>query len=85
MGKSLSMSQKETIVRLHEDMGWGKRKIARETRISRNTVKHWRFRFARERFAGLKTKPIPGRPRKARALKTLIVQRVVAKTLSSKT
>ena len=39
MGKYLSMSQKETIVRLHEDMGWGKRRIARETRISRNTVK----------------------------------------------
>jgi len=33
------MSQKETIVRLHEDMGWGKRKIAREARVSRNTVR----------------------------------------------
>ena len=59
--------------------------IAKELGISRNTVKNWRFRFARERFAGLQTKPIPGRPRKARALKTPIVQRVVAQTLSSKT
>lgn len=58
--------------------------IAKELGISRNTVKNWRFRFARERFAGLKTKPIPGRPRKARALKTPIVQRAVAQTLSPK-
>jgi len=40
--------------------------MAKELEISRNTVKHWRFRFARERMAGLKTRPIPGRPRKAR-------------------
>lgn len=38
--------------------------IAKELEISRNTVKHWRFRFARERLAGLKTRPIPGRPRR---------------------
>jgi len=37
--------------------------IAKELGISRNTVKHWRFRFARERLAGLKTRPIPGRPK----------------------
>jgi FixJ family two-component response regulator len=37
--------------------------IAKELDISRNTVKHWRFRFARERLAGLKTRPIPGRPK----------------------
>lgn len=39
MGKYLSMSQKETIVRLHETMHWSKRKIALQTGISRNTVK----------------------------------------------
>lgn len=38
--------------------------IARRLEISRNTVKHWRYRFAREGIAGLKTRPIPGRPRK---------------------
>lgn len=38
--------------------------IARELGISRNTVKQWRYRFAREGLAGLKTRPIPGRPRK---------------------
>lgn len=59
--------------------------IAKELGISRNTVKHWRFRFARERFAGLTTRPIPGRPRKARAFKTPIVQRVIAQTLSPET
>ena len=37
--------------------------IAKELGISRNTVKHWRFRFARERLVGLKTRPIPGRPK----------------------
>lgn len=41
--------------------------IARRLEISRNTVKHWRYRFAREGLAGLKTRPIPGRPRKAAA------------------
>ncbi|HAH07458.1 MAG TPA: hypothetical protein DCM05_13215 [Elusimicrobia bacterium] len=40
--------------------------IAKVLGISRNTVKHWRFRFARERLAGLKTRPIPGRPKKRR-------------------
>ena len=39
MGKFLSMSQKEMIIRLHETLGWGKRQIARETKVSRNTVK----------------------------------------------
>ena len=39
--------------------------IAKELEISRNTVKQWRFRFARERLAGLKTRPIPGRPKKS--------------------
>ena len=38
--------------------------IAKQLEISRNTVKHWRFRFARERLAGLRTRPIPGRPRR---------------------
>lgn len=44
--------------------------IAKELEISRNTVKHWRFRFARERLAGLKTRPIPGRPKKARSIQS---------------
>ena len=39
--------------------------IAKELEISRNTVKHWRFRFARERLAGLNTRPIPGRPKRS--------------------
>ena len=38
--------------------------IAKELGISRNTVKLWRYRFARERLAGLKPRPIPGRPKK---------------------
>ena len=38
--------------------------IAKELAISRNTVQHWRYRFAQERLVGLKTKPIPGRPKK---------------------
>ena len=42
--------------------------MAKELRISRNTVKHWRYRFARERLAGLKTRPIPGRPKKTRRI-----------------
>ena len=37
--------------------------IAKALRISRNTVKHWRYRFAREGMAGLQTRPIPGRPK----------------------
>ena len=36
--------------------------IAKQLGLSRNTVQHWRYRFARERLAGLKTRPIPGRP-----------------------
>lgn len=43
--------------------------IARKLKISRNTVKHWRYRFAREGMAGLKTRPIPGRPRRAREVR----------------
>ncbi len=38
--------------------------IAKQLKISRNTVKLWRYRFAREGLAGLMTKPIPGRPKK---------------------
>lgn len=37
--------------------------IAKELRLSRNTVQAWRYRFARERLAGLRTRPIPGRPK----------------------
>jgi hypothetical protein len=39
--------------------------IAKQLGISRNTVKLWRYRFAREGLVGLKSRPIPGRPRKA--------------------
>lgn len=39
-------------------------RIAKEMGVSRNTVKLWRYRFARERIAGLQTRPIPGRPKK---------------------
>ncbi|PIP84478.1 MAG: hypothetical protein CO113_02220 [Elusimicrobia bacterium CG_4_9_14_3_um_filter_62_55] len=38
--------------------------IARNLGISRNTVKLWRRRFAQEGLDGLKSRPIPGRPRK---------------------
>ena len=41
--------------------------IAKQLKISRNTVKLWRYRFAREGVAGLMTRPIPGRPRKRMA------------------
>lgn len=39
-------------------------RIAKQLKISRNTVKLWRQRFVREGMDGLKTRPIPGRPRK---------------------
>jgi len=38
--------------------------IAKQLGISRNTVKLWRYRFAREGMGGLMTRPIPGRPLK---------------------
>lgn len=43
-------------------------RIARQLGISRNTVKLWRHRFAREGREGLMTRPIPGRPRRSRPL-----------------
>ena len=39
-------------------------RIAKQLKISRNTVKLWRHRFAREGMAGLQARPIPGRPRR---------------------
>ena len=46
--------------------------IAKQLGISRNTVKLWRSRFAKEGLAGLRTRPIPGRPRKiAQAIKAI--------------
>ena len=42
--------------------------IAKQLGLSRNTVQHWRYRFARERLNGLQTRPIPGRPKKVIAL-----------------
>ena len=36
--------------------------IAKDLSVTRNTVRHWRFRFIGEGIAGLKTRPIPGRP-----------------------
>lgn len=41
-------------------------RIAKQLGLSRNTVHHWRYRFARERLMGLETRPIPGRPKKAK-------------------
>lgn len=38
--------------------------IAKELGVSRNTVKLWRYRYAREGLEGLRSRPIPGRPRK---------------------
>lgn len=37
--------------------------IAKELRVSRNTVKKWRYRFASEGVIGLDSRPIPGRPK----------------------
>lgn len=39
-------------------------RIAKQLGLSRNTVHHWRYRFARERLTGLKTRLIPGRPKR---------------------
>lgn len=41
--------------------------ISKKLGVSRNTVKLWRYRFARERIKGLESKPIPGRPKKRTA------------------
>jgi len=38
--------------------------IAKQLRVSRNTVRKWRYRFAMERMRGLVNRPIPGRPPK---------------------
>ena len=56
--------------------------MAKELRISRNTVKHWRYRFARERLAGLRTRPIPGRPKTAQTREAPTMQQAAAQTLS---
>ena len=60
--------------------------IAKQLGISRNTVKLWRSRFAKEGLAGLVTRPIPGRPRKvAKQIQTGdtgIAQQVVAQCRS---
>lgn len=40
--------------------------IAKQLDLSRNTVQHWRYRFARERLIGLNTRLIPGRPKRVR-------------------
>ncbi|OIO06861.1 MAG: hypothetical protein AUJ52_11430 [Elusimicrobia bacterium CG1_02_63_36] len=58
----LSWVRAEIVLRAAE--GQPNYAIAKQLEISRNTVKHWRFRFARERLAGLKTRPIPGRPKR---------------------
>ncbi|MBI5630073.1 MAG: helix-turn-helix domain-containing protein [Elusimicrobia bacterium] len=48
---------------LRADAGQSNLYIAQRLEISRNTVKQWRSRFAREGIDGLKDRPIPGRPR----------------------
>lgn len=40
--------------------------IAKELGVSRNTVKLWRYRYAREGLEGLRSRPIPGRPKQPR-------------------
>ena len=52
--------------------------IAKQLGVSRNTVKKWRYRFAREGIAGLKTRPIPGRPKRTTGLP--ITGRTMAET-----
>ena len=60
----LELSQRADIVMRAAD-GQPNYRIAKELGVSRNTVKLWRFRFAHEGMAGLKTRPIPGRPKMA--------------------
>lgn len=46
--------------------------IATRLRVTRDTVRHWRARFARRGLAGLETLPKPGRPRtQDRAIRAL--------------
>lgn len=52
--------------------------IARELRVSAQTVGKWRARFARRRLPGLKDEPRPGAPR---SISDDLVEAVLAKTL----
>ena len=63
MGASLRTGLRADIV-LRASEGQTNYMIAKELGISRNTVKKWRYRFAREGMAGLESRPIPGRPKK---------------------
>jgi len=47
--------------------------IARQLRCSRYTVWKWRKRFAKERVAGLQSRPRPGRPRSFPPLSSAIM------------
>jgi transposase len=56
--------------------------IAKQLGISRNTVKLWRYRFAREGVVGLESRPIPGRPPKRRDALAAAAQEVPGQDLT---
>jgi transposase len=51
-------------------------KIAAELGVSRETVRKWRGRYARERLAGLEDRPRPGRPKKFTAAQVAEVKAI---------
>jgi transposase len=55
--------------------------IARQLRITPQTVGKWRTRFARKRLDGLLDEPRPGAPR---TIEDAVVEQVIAKTLHDK-
>ena len=71
--KSMSTARKRRarIILLADD-GVPNAVIATRLRVTRNTVLHWRARFARRGLAGLEPLPKPGRPRaEERAIRAL--------------
>jgi len=71
--KSMSPARKRRArIMLLADEGVPNAVIATRLRVTRNTVRHWRARFARRGLAGLESLPKPGRPSaKDRAIRTL--------------
>lgn len=75
--KSMSTAQKQRArILLLADEGMTNVAIAARLGVARNTVLHWRARFARRGLAGLEPLPKPGRPpardRATRALRSAI-------------
>jgi len=71
--KSMSTARKQRArILLLADEGETNVAIAARLSVARNTVLHWRARFARRGLAGLETLPKPGRPRtQDRAIRAL--------------